>query len=86
MPSQQPPVRERRSGNTVRGSSLREELNEMQRIELATLEHFGWELKFIRKPMFDTPVPVIFDSQSHRHAVLKHDGSIDENPEFDIRH
>lgn len=86
MPQQQRPTRERRNGEAPRGASLREQLNESQRVELATLEHFGWELKFIRKPLFDVAVPVVFDRETHRHAVLNKDGSLDENPDFNIRH
>jgi hypothetical protein len=80
------PERERRSSEPARGSQLRNELSEEQRFELATLEHFGWQLKFIRRPMFAAPIPVVVDSDTQRHAVLQPDGSLDENPEFDIRH
>jgi len=52
---------------------------------LADLERFGWELKFIRRPMFQQPVPVVFDSSRKHYAVLNLDGSLDENPGFDIR-
>jgi hypothetical protein len=52
---------------------------------LAELEKFGWELKFIRRPMFKDPIPVVFDSDRRHFAILKDDGTLDENPEFDIR-
>ena len=65
--------------------ALKRELNEDQRIALADLERFGWELKFIRRPMFQQPVPVVFDSSRQHFAVLNTDGTLDENPGFDIR-
>jgi len=64
---------------------LKRELNEDQLMALADLERFGWELKFIRRPMFQQPVPVVFDSSRKHYAVLNLDGSLDENPGFDIR-
>lgn len=76
---------ERRTGEKPRGSSLRQQLTEDQRMELATLERFGWELKFIRKPPFQKPIPVVYDSESKRYAVLLEDGTLDENPKFTIR-
>jgi hypothetical protein len=65
--------------------ALKRELNEYQRLALADLEKFGWELKFIRRPMFQQPIPVVFDSSRKHYAVLNTDGTLDENPGFDIR-
>jgi hypothetical protein len=65
--------------------ALKRELNEDQRLALADLEKFGWELKFIRRPMFQQPIPVVFDSSRKHYAVLNTDGTLDENPGFDIR-
>jgi hypothetical protein len=76
---------ERRSGDKPRSSSLRNMLNEDQQLELAMLERFGWELKFIRRPPFQSPIPVVYDSESKCYAVLREDGSLDENPPFEIR-
>jgi len=50
------------------------------------LEAFGWELKFIRRPLFQTPVPVVFDSDRKKFAVLEPNGKLNENPGFEIRH
>ena len=76
---------ERRSGEKPRGSLLRKRLSPDQQLELATLERFGWELKFIRSPPFQPAVAVVYDPQTKRHAVLCEDGSLDENPRFTIR-
>ena len=77
---------ERRSGDKPRSTSLRSQLNQDQLLELATLERFGWELKFIRRPPFQKSVPVVYDCDSKRFAVLREDGSLDEHPGFEIRH
>lgn len=76
---------ERRKNEAKLLSALRRELNQDQLLALAELEKFGWELKFIRKPMFQQPIPVVFDSDRKHYAVLKDDGTLDENPGFDIR-
>ncbi len=78
--------RERRKEDPVERAKLRAELNEDQRMTLSELERFGWELKFIRHPMFAESVPVIFDPDRNHFAVIRADGTLDENPDFEIRH
>ena len=70
---------------TEKHARFLKQLNEDQRIALADLEKFGWELKFIRRPMFQQPIPVVFDSSRQHYAVLNTDGTLDEDPGFDIR-
>ena len=76
---------ERRSTMTQLSRTLRRELNEAQIDTLAGLERFGWELKFIRKPLFKESVPVIFDGDRKVVAILEPDGKLNEHPPFHIR-
>jgi hypothetical protein len=76
---------ERRKHGAKPSIALKKELNQDQLLALAELEKYGWELKFIRKPMFQQPIPVVFDSDRKHYAVLKADGTLDQNPGFDIR-
>jgi len=76
---------ERRKSDVKFVAALKRELNSDQRMALVELEKFGWELKFIRRPMFQQPVPVVFDSDRKNYAVLNTDGTLDEKPGFDIR-
>jgi hypothetical protein len=76
---------ERRKTETKHVNALKRDLNEDQVLALTELEKFGWELKFIRRPMFKEPIPVVFDSDRRHFAILKADGTLDENPGFDIR-
>jgi len=78
-------VQERRKIDSKATIVLRRDLNQDQQIALAELEKYGWELKFIRRPMFQQPIPVVFDSDRKTYAVLLHDGTLDQNPGFDIR-
>lgn len=65
--------------------ALKRQLNEDQRLTLAELERFGWELKFIRKPPFQPAIAVVFDGDRRKFAVLEADGRLNENPGFEIR-
>ena len=77
--------RERRRQAEDTAADLRAGLNPQQLAALQTLEHFQWSLRFVRRPMFDAPIPVVVDRTGTRHAVLEADGSLNENPGFKIR-
>lgn len=79
------PERERRRAASDLAARLRAELNDVQRITLQELERFGWELKFIRRPLFQPAIPVVFDPDRKAYAVLEPDGSLNMDPDFDIR-
>ncbi len=77
--------RERRSAEQAASAKLRALLNEEQRVTLMELERFGWELKFVRRPMFQPSIPVVFDGDRKTYAILEPDGTLNENPGFEIR-
>lgn len=79
------PEQERRRGEAQRVRELKAQLNEDQLWALTELERFGWELKFIRRPPFQPAIPVVFDGDRKSYAVLLEDGTLDENPGFEIR-
>ena len=64
---------------------LKAELNPEQRETLGELEKFGWELRFVRHDPDQRPVPVIFDAEREKFAVLDQDGELDEKAFIDIR-
>lgn len=78
--------RERR-GNPAKNNAaaLRAGLMPEQLATLKTMEQFGWTLRFVRRPMFLTPVAVMFAADGQRFAVLEADGSFNENPDFKWR-
>lgn len=79
------PDHERRDEVLAALASLRARLNPNQQVTLRELEKFGWELKFIRHALFHEPLPVVFDGNGNKHAVLKPDGTLDDNPGFELR-
>lgn len=66
--------------------ALRKQLNSRQLDTLLTLERVGWELKFIRRPPNVEPIAVVFDGNREHYAVLCNDGTLNEEPGFEIRH
>ena len=63
----------------------REGLTHAQQRTLAELEHFSWELRWVRRPMFRDPVPIVFNRKRERFVVIRPDGSIDEQPDLVLR-
>ncbi|HEY0505716.1 MAG TPA: hypothetical protein VGD42_19705 [Lysobacter sp.] len=59
---------------------LRKGLTEAQLRTLQELEHFQWTLEFVRRPLFQDPMPVLFDRARRRCVALLPDGTLDEAP------
>lgn len=76
---------ERRNAPHRSCRELRRELNEAQQDTLGELERYGWELKFVRHPLFQPCVPVLYDPDRKGYAVLEPDGTLNEHPPFPIR-
>jgi len=76
---------ERRHEGRELSSALKRQLNRDQLLTLNDLERYGWELKFIRRKPFQPAVPVVFDGDRKCFAVLEEDGTLNENPGFEIR-
>lgn len=66
-------------------AELRAGLSKEQLHTLHTMEQFRWELRFVRRPLFNAPIPVLFNRDSSRYAVLESDGTFNEDPGFKIR-
>jgi hypothetical protein len=75
---------ERTAEGTCPKSMLRNQLNLGQLVTLAELEHYGWELRFIRRTPLHPSTPVVFHADCKRFAVLRDDGSLDMDPGFHI--
>lgn len=77
---------ERRKDEQRTPREMRGDLNEAQRMTLSELERYGWQLKFVRRPIFQPSIPVVFDGDRKTFAVLEPDGTLNEHPLFEIRH
>lgn len=74
---------ERRTLHT--SASLHEGLTPQQRQAVETLEFFGWHRRFVRRPLFRDPVPVLFERASPRYVVVQGDGTLDESQTLKLR-
>ena len=76
---------ERRKGMNPVPENLEELLNEAQLRTLRSIGRFGWQLHFIRRPLFQEVVPVLISREGNKCAVLEANGSINERVDLDIR-
>ena len=76
---------ERRKDAEPNRHEFRADLNAAQLETLDGLERFGWALKFVRRPLFQDSIPVVFDNDRNTFAILEVDGTLNEHPTFDIR-
>ena len=65
--------------------SLRAGLTPGQLMTLEALEIFQWRLAFVRRPLFQAPIPVLFDREDTRYVVIEEDGTLNENPTLVLR-
>ena len=64
---------------------LRAGLTPPQLVTLEAMEIFRWRLAFVRRPLFQAPIPVLFDQDNTRHVVIREDGTLDEQPMLKLR-
>ncbi|WP_225583253.1 hypothetical protein [Pseudoxanthomonas sp. PXM02] len=65
--------------------SLRVGLTPAQLMTLEALEIFHWRLAFVRRPLFQAPIPVLFDREDTRYVVIEEDGTLNEQPTLQLR-
>ncbi len=77
--------KEKRSDDSAIPQPLNEYMNESQIMSLRRIEGFGWELRFIRIPMFQDPVPVVFSADGKSIGILDEDGRVNLEHEMAVR-
>jgi hypothetical protein len=75
----------RKDARTMDEAALLAGLTPAQQATVQTMETFHWHLKFVRRPLFKTPIPVLFNREGDRYVVVNEDGTIDENPTLKLR-
>jgi len=75
----------RRQGMSAIPINLREFLSDDQRRSLRQIESFGWQLAFVRRPLFQDPVVVIRNGEGSKFSVLEPDGTVNDQPDIEIR-
>ena len=77
--------KEKRKGEWSIPGNLEDVLNVMQQITLGEIGKFGWELRFVRMPLFQEPVPVVFSGDGDQIGVLEEDGRLNLQPDIEYR-
>ena len=76
---------EKRQGKAAIPDDLGKVLNPAQMRSLRQIENFGWQLVFIRQPLFQEPIPVVINSKGDRIGILEADGRINLQAAITLR-
>ncbi|MDJ0740721.1 MAG: hypothetical protein QNJ91_13475 [Gammaproteobacteria bacterium] len=77
---------ERRGNRPPIPADVDSQLTQEQRLALHKVEDFGWQLAFVRRPLFQSAVAVVTSPDHERYAVLETDGELNMQPDIVIRH
>ena len=78
-------MRDRREHKKLTQDAVKEILNHLQLDALFECQYFGWRLKFIRRPLFQQPVPIIYNDAFDQIGIIDPDGRINVDMELEIR-
>ena len=76
---------DRRDNRKLTQNDVKNILNRKQLAALLECQYFGWRLKFIRTPLFEEPVPVLYNSKIGKIGTLDPDGYINMDPGLEVR-
>ena len=76
---------DKRKGENPVPDDIKEHLNYAQLALLRTIEGFGWNLKFIRRPLFRETVVVVTNPDGSAIGILEDDGRLNLDPTIDTR-
>lgn len=77
--------REKRKGSIPIPDNLKELLNAAQLQALSGMKYSGWELRYLRRPLFQEPVLVVQNPNDGRIGILDKDGSIRIQTNIEVR-
>ena len=75
---------DKRKGSKAIPSNVKKYLNESQQVELRTIEGFGWDIKFIRRPLFQEPVVMVMSPDGNSIGTLEEDGQLNLDADINI--
>ncbi len=76
---------ERRKGGKPIPDKLDEVLSPMQMMALRQIESFGWQLRFVRRPLFQTPIVVVSNADGRTIGILEEDRRVNMKPDILLR-
>ena len=75
----------RRKGTNPVPAVLSKYMNSAQMHTYHLMQKFGWDIKFIRRPLFQDPVCVLTDPENTILAVVEEDGFLNRQPNIQLR-
>ncbi len=78
-------MEEKRKGVKPIPDNVYNYLNDAQLAELRSIEQFGWNLKYIRRPLFQEQVVVVTNPDGRSIGVLEDDGELNMAPRIETR-
>ena len=76
---------DRRENKKLTKDDVKKILNRKQLNALIESQHFGWRLKFIRSPLFQYPVPVLYNAEIDKVGILDPDGHMKFDVKLELR-
>jgi hypothetical protein len=76
---------EKRKGDNPIPDNLKMVLNKSQRLALPGMELLGWELRFVRRDLFQEPVLIMHNSIENRMGILDAFGCIKKQGNIKVR-
>lgn len=77
--------KEKRNGQPPVPPNLDEVINPDQLMTLRQIENFGWQLAFVRRPVFQDSVVVVSCADSKKYGVLEDTGELNLEHEVTVR-
>ena len=56
--------------------NILQRLNGYQLLSLKMVWRYGWDLKFVRRPLNQKPTYIVFNDSTQRYAILDEDGGL----------
>lgn len=78
-------TRERRKNRKLTEDEVKATLNSKQVAALLECQYFGWKLKYIRRPLFQDPVPILYNAKIDQIGILDPDGRVNMDIELKVR-
>lgn len=76
---------DRRKNRKLTEDEVKETLSSKQLAALLECQYFGWKLKYIRRPLFQDPVPVLYNAKNDQIGILDPDGRVNTDIELEVR-
>ena len=78
-------IKEKRQNQAPIPADLNEHLSLPQQLSLSRIEAFGWELQFVRRPLFQQPIPFIKSADGTQIAIIEENGNVNSTTPLKLR-